>query len=391
MTATAEDVTTRDIPAVGAVASDSRTQESSTDDAVISSAQTPDGIRDSDGKFVRPQARYNSPTYDSPQQDKTFAMQDAPDLSAEDMRALFSGAEKEFSDFTSGGSTASVVHISKDGILTAANVGDSPINIYLRNPKTGAVLHARTISADHQVSNPAEKARIESEGGRVTTDGRGVERVFNEDGARSLMLARSFGSREIKGVSAGPDIAQVDLRDYFKDGNEVIVTTDSDGAFEHTNNTNRAHIIENALDEPHGRKALADALVRHADSFGATDNISSHAIVLDKAPGQNIVMAVFDGHGTHGSAAATLAQKSFERGFDDLKRVADLNARVKAQEAPAEPHISDDLDEGGAFTRDGKRISVAAAIKPGASFTPSRPGPLNGGRSGGAIPRPTSP
>lgn len=274
----------------------------------FSEYQSPDGVKDANGNLVRPQGRYNNSKYDSPQQDKTLFVHDAPDLSEKDIKNSFKKIGKQFDNYKDSGTTASIAHVSRDGVLTVANVGDSPVNIYLRDPKTGEVTHAMQVTADHSAANPSEAARINKAGGLVA-DGRA---------GGKLLLSRALGDKDVVGITHEPDIKKIDLNDYFKKY-EVIVTVDSDGSFEGPNNKSRQNVIRDILKQPDGESRLAKALGQHADLRGADDNVSSSALVLKKAPEKNVIMGVFDGHGTQGGAAASQAKSLFSQTFDAIK------------------------------------------------------------------------
>ena len=292
----------------------------------LSTYQSPDGIKNSAGNLVRPQARYNDPRYDSPQQDNALVIEGAPNVSERQLKNSLRQMGDQLSGYNASGSTASIAHVSRDGVLTVANVGDSPVNIYLRDPKTGEVTHAMQVTADHSAKNPMEAARIQKEGGFVAQGRAGG----------SLALSRALGDKGIAGVSHEPETAQIDLNRYFKRGYEVVVTVESDGAFERgPTHASRQAIMRDTLNQPGGELHLAEALGNHADAMGSNDNISSLAIALKEPPKQNIMMSVFDGHGKQGGTVSSQAKKIFADNFEGRK--LDVAPVHQSAAAPARP------------------------------------------------------
>ena len=263
----------------------------------VQSYQTQDGP-------MRPQGRYGSdPAYDYPQQDSFAVYRNAPDVTPETLKAQFTKIGEKFrgGEFANSGTTASFAHVSKDGKLTVANVGDSPVAIYVRDPKTGKVIFADMLSADHSALN--EAARIEKEGGVV----------FGGRVGGQLAISRAMGDNSLKGVSTTPDVRQLDLNQFFDKGYEVVITAESDGALE-------AHGAEDAVNRLKAGRVnrigqsssnLAEDLVKLADSAGSTDNVTSQVMVLKGRPSENVAMAVFDGHGKKGGSASRLAATEF--------------------------------------------------------------------------------
>jgi serine/threonine protein phosphatase PrpC len=266
-------------------------------------AQTPDSQVDANGKPVRQQARYaGNPNYDSGQQDRSFVIRDAPEINEQNMRNIFSATNAEMKNdpkFKQSGATASIAQVSKDGMLTVANVGDAPVHVYVRDPKTGNVVDTLDIARAHTPDDPAEIARIQKEGGYVA-NGR-----LNGN----LAVSRALGDHADVGISAKADIGRVDLNQYFKKGYEVVVVAGSDGVMEGTNGNMRANVVENAGKN----KNIAAHLVELADKNGATDNVTALAMTLKKPPKENVTLAVFDGHGKNGAAAAQLASDQFKQ------------------------------------------------------------------------------
>jgi serine/threonine protein phosphatase PrpC len=145
------------------------------------------------------------------------------------------------------GCTAAVVVIA-DGLIYAANVGDSRI-IHISGGE------ATRLSFDHKASVASERLLIEARGGRVIDD-----RV-----AGILCLSRAIGDAELEGViSCEPQLMTTLLRD----GDRLIIACD--GVWDVMTDQMAADIFERA-DGPvdAARNIEGEALRR-----GSTDNIS---------------------------------------------------------------------------------------------------------------------
>jgi len=118
-------------------------------------------------------------------------------------------------DANRSGTTASVVlHDHKQNMLYLAHVGDSRVVLAKRDPRARSEdkeWHAVDLTEDHKPNLPAEKARIESQGGQVIFDGGYNYRVYAK-GKRypGLNMSRAMGDLKgfhDAGISAVPDIA----------------------------------------------------------------------------------------------------------------------------------------------------------------------------------------
>lgn len=289
--------------------------------------QTPDGQKGADGKLLRPKARYSKEKgYDSAQQDSAFILPGAPDLRSKPLVDVFDEMERGMRDnpnFAESGATGSVAHISKDGMLTIAYVGDSPVKVYVRDPKTGKVINGNEITPPHDCDNisDAEKARVEEAGGFIIP----VQGTMRLNGR--IMLTRSLGDFDSVGMSAKPDVIQRDLKQYFDKGYEVIVIVESDGAMDGPGTTeNQRMNIMDAYAANGQATNLSEKLAMLSDKNKADDNITSVATVLTGAPKENIIMAIFDGHGKHGAEAAHVATEYIVAHFDsNLRAVRTIN------------------------------------------------------------------
>lgn len=275
--------------------------------------QTPDHL-------PRTMQERRTPPYYSEQQDDVMHLDGAPDISPQEFRAIFLAVSRQITA-VKGGTTASLAHISASGVLTVAHVGDSPVNIYIQDRLTGKIISSEQISADHSAA--AEEGRIRAAGGKVV---RG-----RLEG--TLALGRALGDTDLTGISHEPDIFTRDLAGALAQGHRVIITVDSDGAFDKgTSNAQRAQVFETAKGS-----SVAKALAMLADANGSADNISSVVASFDGLPEGNVLIGVFDGHGRDGRALSQQARQAFTQAIDiDLRRsaVQGLSGQFSAVAAP---------------------------------------------------------
>ncbi|MGQ0527620.1 MAG: PP2C family serine/threonine-protein phosphatase, partial [Alphaproteobacteria bacterium] len=189
------------------------------------------------------------------QQDSFFVSRKAPALNEQYVAELFTRIGKKFKnneDYLGNGTTASIASISSEGILNLGNIGDSPVNIYVFDPKTKTIVETNKVFTEHKST--------------------GTLKNF-------IAVSRSFGNTELRGDYLGltdvPDIQSVDLNKHFDRGFEVFITLDSDGSFindhQYENiNKSRMEIIEEKFN---GGLDLAKEFVNLADQSGSNDNI----------------------------------------------------------------------------------------------------------------------
>ena len=129
------------------------------------------------------------------------------------------------------GSTGTGVVISKDLQLSTAFLGDSPVVIFVRDPKTGDIT-AQQLTRDHHPGLADEKARIEEEGGYVDGENRllGISRDLET--IHSLAVSRAFGDDAMRGLSREPEFATADLKKEIAAGREVYILVSSDGLYD---------------------------------------------------------------------------------------------------------------------------------------------------------------
>lgn len=175
---------------------------------------------------------------------------------------------------TDSGSTACVVMLREsENDVTVVNVGDS--RAIMQATGDGVV---RRLSVDHKPGDPAERARIEREGGFVMGVV-GVERTMGV-----LSLSRSLGDWKMRPfVSPEPQISTVPLPErggvfvLATDGLWDVVGDDEAATIVNTAKAQHRHYLrhigrESCVDLP---MSPAKALVTEALKRGSTDNITA--------------------------------------------------------------------------------------------------------------------
>jgi serine/threonine protein phosphatase PrpC len=277
----------------------------------------------------------NKGTYDGLNQDRCLYGTSHITSADEAKQALVTGfgnANKATSHFSTGGSTASVVAVTPDGRLTAAQVGDSPIMLVLRNKTTGeVVLHDLTV--DQRPDEPAERARIEAAGGCVDEHGR----LVGPD--RTLAVSHSFGDRDIPQISAKPSIRTVDLNGVLNKPNiAAFVLVCSDGLTDHVKPGGIAAEFKKKGTPAQIAERLKKAALAGAEAAGVekSDNISVVLASLDPKARNTTYVGVADGHGDHGGAVANRVRTEVHRAFhrhggpDVPRRARERGARPAA-------------------------------------------------------------
>lgn len=136
-------------------------------------------------------------------------------------------------DFSGTTFTCAVI---RGTLVTTANIGDSRTTVGFRNTSGGVT--AQNITVDHKPDLPAEKARIESKGGRVFAveydDGvDGPPRVWlGHMDVPGLAMSRSLGDAvaHSAGVSSEPEFVEYQLGANGRD--DLILVMASDGLWE---------------------------------------------------------------------------------------------------------------------------------------------------------------
>lgn len=135
-------------------------------------------------------------------------------------------------NFSTSGSTCTMAFhdLLKDN-LTIAYVGDSRAVLF--ECKQAKLIHE---TEDHKPNLPAEKARIESNGGRVVFDGYYNYRVFAKTGMYpGLNMSRALGdivAHKEAGLTADPECKTISLASHRGEGSELLLLICSDGVWE---------------------------------------------------------------------------------------------------------------------------------------------------------------
>jgi len=112
--------------------------------------------------------------------------------------------------------------------LTIAHVGDSRAVMGMKQEEPRKEITSEDLTHDHKPNVPEEKLRIESANppGRVVFDGFYNHRVFSLKGMYpGLNMSRAIGDvigHSEAGLTAFPDVKEVDLRDFRKGGSSSL-------------------------------------------------------------------------------------------------------------------------------------------------------------------------
>jgi serine/threonine protein phosphatase PrpC len=205
--------------------------------------------------------------------------------------------DKSTQHHVEGGSTLSAGILTKDKILTTAQVGDSPVMLFFVNKKTGKVI-ARDLTEDQ--SPDAEKERIEAAGGSVEHN-----RQANKNG--TLALARSVGDHEFPGITAEPSIRSHNLERILANRNvEAFLVVCSDGMTDHNDIDDFAADIQPG-DKPRDiARRFVDRALKSTDEAGVEegDNVSVCVARLKGDAPAATYIGVADGHGENAAEVA---------------------------------------------------------------------------------------
>ena len=218
---------------------------------------------------------------------------------------IFAEAAKK-TEANAQGSTGTALVLTSDLKLQTAFLGDSPVVVFVHDPASGEIT-ARKLTRDHHAAMPAEKARIEQEGGYVASNGR-------VDG--SLMLSRAFGDGGYLGVSRHAEFASADLKKDVDAGKDVYICLSSDGLYETLEPDDYIAPLRKAIAQKK-EGALADIFAAHAHEEGSRDNITALVVKVPRKMTEALFMAIADGHG--GSKTSTEVIESFKDGLAKRK------------------------------------------------------------------------
>lgn len=253
-----------------------------------------------------------------PYQEDRFLVNGNMDISAKDAPAFLAGIFKKAAAATEPlieGSTGTGVVISKDLQLSTAFLGDSPVVVFVRDPKTGDIT-ASQITRDHHPGLADEKARIKAAGGFVDEEERLIGLNRDHTMIHSFAVSRAFGDDAMTGLSREPEFATVDLKKEIAAGREVYILVSSDGLYDGSRPQDYLPPLQDAI-ETGKELGLAKIFAEHAHRRGSRDNITALVFKVPEKMEAAIFLAVADGHG--GSAASEKVIESF---------AADVKAKV---------------------------------------------------------------
>lgn len=178
-------------------------------------------------------------------------------------------ASKGVDPSTSGTTCSIAFHNMTTDILTVAHVGDSRVVFGVRKtPDSAFEVIKETI--DHKPDLPEERKRIESANppGRVVFDGFYNHRVFAQAGNYpGLNMSRALGdviAHEEAGLTAVPDVMQIDLKEYKRDNHEVMCVLCTDGVWEFIKSSEALDIIKTEFGSKRGPAEVANKLAERS-------------------------------------------------------------------------------------------------------------------------------
>ncbi len=277
----------------------------------------------------------NGGRYDGLQQDAIFAGNTASITTANGtifrrstgakavLAKTLKGADELTSDFVKGGSTASVAILTPDKKLPHAQVGDSPIYVFIHDKKTGRT-EVVNLTKDH--TPRADRERIEATGAKVLGNGYLYFKDEGEDGDEHyLAMSRAFGDGAFRQyITATPDINVYDLEPHISADKRIIVVIGSDGLTDVSSLEDMASLIDAdktpqqiAIDMMN--RALVDWETHVTDRAAKKgkrvegDNISVSVAEFDPDSEISTVIGVADGHGRDGEYVADIIKRTVQQ------------------------------------------------------------------------------
>jgi len=214
--------------------------------------------------------------------------------------------------------------------LFLANIGDSRAVLGRVDGK------AIRLTEDHKPQLPAEKKRIEAQGGSVT-DVKGVMRCLlplkkrQDTGIVGLAVSRAFGDKEFKSpdlVSAEPDVT---IHEVDWDGDEFVIIA-SDGIWDVVTDKMAVRCVHDSLRTGKNQDQASEALVRRALERGSKDDCTVVVVHFGWAKGAKMA-ATADGL-VRAEAEAESDAEGEGAGKDDEEADLDAGLSIAPRAAP---------------------------------------------------------
>ena len=204
---------------------------------------------------------------------------------------LYRSIDSQIDNTLAGGSTCVTVHISDAGMLTAAQLGDSYVFLYVYNRETG-LGHIENLVSTHNVFNKKELNRVKKAGAIISDDDDGTYIVKSRNSREGVQVTRSFGDKKYGRniVISRPEIKSWNLNEHLKPEHEVYAIVASDGIFQPRMHR---HVIAKAIKEG---KNIAEEIARR--SIDVTEDNVSVLVCRLNGQHQNLVLNICDGHGS---------------------------------------------------------------------------------------------
>lgn len=275
-------------------------------------------------------------------QEDTFMLASGVPVGAgEERRFLEASIGKAVEDtkhFTHGGSTVVAALITPDRVLHAAGLGDSEINVYVRNRENGDVT-AQRITREHSLNDPDERRRIignaasgetliKGDNGYVFRRATGDVLMDNKTGM-TLAVTRACGDTGMPGVTGKldpeKDVKAIDLKQWPQDRFDVYVELCCDGLAHKSGApltlTERVnHLQETLMRDPQAN--IADTLANFALASGSHDNCTSVVFNASQQMKSNVFLVVADGHTIPGKGGQTMSPNPAVTVAESMERSA---------------------------------------------------------------------
>jgi serine/threonine protein phosphatase PrpC len=187
------------------------------------------------------------------------------------LNSVDSSARKDLPRGTTAGTTACIVLVQPDKVVTA-NIGDSRAILVHVDPSqhlesTSAESRVKQLSRDHKPSDPSEQDRIMRSGGFVTPPqfSDGVHRVMGR-----LSLSRALGDWDMRPwVSPEPEMTL-----HARHGRESFALIATDGIWDVLTSTEVAAMVQGYLEEGKHPGAALRHVLAEARRRGSGDNVT---------------------------------------------------------------------------------------------------------------------
>lgn len=263
-------------------------------------------------------------------EDRSFGASIASSLPPHFLLAQLAETCREQTAHMDSGACAGWMHISKDGLVTAANAGDTLQVVFLRNRATGkitthclSIAHNFILDSDHP--NHFEEARYRAQNNAQPSPD------FDEAGWKrnEHAVSRAFGDRKFRqrnsNFCAQVDTTQMNISEMLQT-HDAIVLSATDGLTKWITAMSLGKILEHELAnfpsdklDENVSEFFARICKKAAEIYG--DDTTLQWTVLNSPLKEGILLAAFDGHGGQECAEKLLEVTSQFIQMNDSERL----------------------------------------------------------------------